>query len=158
MFGRTKSNGEDIFEKEERLRDELDAARRQLQETTTKGAELDAQYRREASAALASGDPQAALLVREQLDTLNVRRDGLAQRIADLEPKSEEAGRLAQGERLKVAQAERREKFQQLVERGRAAAQRVVEKHEDFMRAISALDDAREELFAPGCQDLGGPH
>ena len=158
MFGREKSAVEDVFETEERLSAELTEARKQRQETTAKFTELDMQYRLAASAALATGDPEAALALRDQMDQQDIRKVGLGQRILDLEPKYQEAVRLGQAERIRITQAERRDKFQQLIGRGRAAAQRVVEKHEEFMRAISALDGCREELFAPELQSLGGAH
>jgi hypothetical protein len=101
MFGRTRT--EDVFDKEERLRDELETARRQLAETVARSAAVDADYRRAAAAALASGQDDGAIKLRQALDKLGVRRDGLEQRAKDLEPQLAESTRVAQAERLKIA-------------------------------------------------------
>lgn len=156
MFGR--KHEEDIFEKEERLRRELQGARQQLEQTVTRLADVDAQYRREASAALDTGNEQAALALYQERERLGVKRDGINHRLAQLEPQAKEATRVAQAERAKIAQAERRVQFDKLLGRGRAAARRILETHEEFMRAISMFDDVRQELFQPALQDLGGAH
>jgi hypothetical protein len=156
MFGRNKT--EDIFEKEERLRDELEAARGQLAESVAKITATDAEYRRAAAAALASGDDDSALKLRQALDKLGVRRDGLAQRILDLEPQYQEATQLAQAERLRRIEQERRDRFAALVAQGAAAAEKVRSGFETFMRTLSDLDNLRELLAVPDLASLGGLH
>jgi predicted nucleic acid-binding Zn-ribbon protein len=156
MFGRTRT--EDLFEKEERLGDELRAAREQLAEIANQTGATQAEYRQAAAEAIASGNDDRAIKLRRDIEKLQVRHDGLEAKIAALEPEHQAATKAAQAERLKMAEAERARRFQELLGRGRAAAQRVVETHEEFMRAISMFDDTRTELLDPALQGLGGAH
>jgi hypothetical protein len=156
MFGRTKT--ETCFEKEELLRDELEAARRQRGEVDTEITTATAAYRQAARAAVESGNDTEAMGAKTKLAGLEVRRDGLDAKIAELEPQYKSASEAAQAERLKLAEAERARRFQELLGRGRAAAQRLVETHEELMRAISGFDDTRQALLDPALQGLGGAH
>jgi hypothetical protein len=56
------------------------------------------------------------------------------------------------------AERERRERYERLRKRGNEAAQKVIEAHENFMRAISEFDDARNELANTEFTPLGGGH
>jgi len=160
MFGRKKTNGEetlagvemkalDLFETEEKLSHELQAARKQLAETTAKLAALDVEYRQAAWAALGAGNDDAALNLRREIERLGVRKDGLDAQIADLAAKSEEAGRLAQAERVAQAEKARRDRFQKLIEQGKAAGEVLRTAFEQFMHTLSDYDNAREALAAP---------
>jgi hypothetical protein len=147
MFGRTKT--EDVFEKEERLRDELEAARGQLAESVARITATDTEYRQAAAAALASGSDDGAIKLRQALDKLGVRRDGLDQRILDLEPQYQEANKLAQAERVAQAEQARRDRLGALVAEGRQAADCLRFAYEQFQLALSRFDDVRAALQAP---------
>jgi hypothetical protein len=149
MIGRTKATGEDCFEVEEKLRSELETTRRQSEETAAKLAELDVQYRLAASAALSSGDEETALRLRGERERLEIRRDGLLQRAADLEPKSKEATQRAQAARLSQAEQARRDRLAALIAQGKEAAEAVRAGFEIFMRSLSNFDDVRQRLAAP---------
>jgi hypothetical protein len=153
MFGRNKGV-EDIFEREERLRDELEIARRQLAETVTKLSDLDGQYKAAAAAALDSGDDTTALALRKQIDRLQVKRDGLDARIAELEPQYKSASEAAQVKRLEEAERVRRERFAALVAQAREAAEGVRTGFEAFMRTLARFDDSREKLAEFGTEGL----
>jgi hypothetical protein len=149
MLGREKSTVEDVFETEDRLCGELEAARRQLAETTTKLAELDGAYKAAASDALTSGNDGAALQLRRDIEKANVKKDGLDLRILDLEPRYQEATKLAQTERLAQIERERRERLATLVEKGKETGEKFLAQCEIFMRSLSDFDDVREQLAAP---------
>jgi hypothetical protein len=144
MFGRTKT--EDTFETEARLSGELETARRQLTETAARIMTADAEYRRAAVDAITSGVDDGACKLRQALDKLGVRKDGLEQQIKDLEPKLAQATGAAQSERLRIAEAARRERLAALVAEGQAAVEEIQTLCEPFARAISRLDDIRTAL------------
>jgi len=156
MFGRDKTRVEDVFETEERLHNELEAARRQLAETTAKIAELDSEYKASATAALDTGDDALALALRGQIDKLGVRKDGLDLRLTELTPKLAEASRVAQLERVAQAEKARRERLAALVAGGNRRVAEVQENFEPLMRALSGLDDVRERLGALEFNPVGG--
>jgi cell division septum initiation protein DivIVA len=152
MFGRTKSNGEDVFETEERLRGELEAARRQLAETTAKLAELDGQYKAAATDALASGDDSRALGLRREIERLGIRKDGLGQRILNLEPTYQEVARAAQTERVTLNERARQGRLTALIADGAQAEDTLRFAYEQFQLALSRFDDVRAAL---GAQEFG---
>jgi chromosome segregation ATPase len=149
MFGRTKSNGEDVFETEERLRGELDAARRALAQTTARLAELDGAYRAAASDALASGDDTRALGLRREIEKLQIRRDGLDAKIAGLEPQYKSASEAAQTERVALNEKARQDRLAATVAEGRQAEDTLRFAYEQLQLALSRFDDVRVALGAP---------
>jgi hypothetical protein len=153
MLGRTKTNGEDVFEIEEKLSHELQGAREQLVEVTTQITAAETEYRKAAVDAVTSGCDDAAIKLKRALEKLAVHKDGLQVRIADdLEPRFQEATKLAQAERLAQNERARQGKLADLIEEGKQAEEVLRFAYEQFMLALSRFDDLRAAL---GAQEFG---
>lgn len=146
MFGRQKTSQESVFEIEERLQHELQGAREQLAQTTAQIVAAETAYKQAASDAVTDGDDSRALALRRDIEKLQVRRDGLDAKIAAVEPRYQEANKVAQAERVAQAEQARRGRLAALVSDGQAAVKEIEELFEPMMRAIDRLDDVRQRL------------